>query len=648
MYFIGLFLYFSAVILLTMFEVGRVFITTTYSLAPEILTLIVISYFYPLVVFALAYFSKEKKITKTFFQSQVILASTLCVSLGLIGTFLGLSEMVASISAGMNADGDFNVKITSLLGSIGSSLDAMSLAFLTSILGVGASVVILVCCNYIGLYFKDAKSKGGAQGGSSEGHSESSYLDAEVIAEAINRSLSANLLSPLSASLDENNQLQRNISSSFDTFVSNQERLMNDDAEKISTYSQKIIEQMTNNNNNIVSLQTVLENSNRQLNQSVQVFNENLEKIADFSSEINVEVKGSGAHLASAQGLLEVIDGKLQNINSGVYQGLEEANYSSNKIVTEISTSNESLGALRNIFEDFDVSYQDQLTRFNNHLEMQNHESKALSSVMQDLKFLLAPPLDEALGLAITNNKLGLAFQSNNDKDGKVIGCEVLVRWDDPIRGVVSNGDIFSPDMQNHQELMIQLDKWVLNSGMQQLATWLKTDVWTKESVMSMNVSQSLLVDASLIPFLKQVIEDNMISTANIAIEVNESVILSSHFETLKETFKEIRDLGCKIYVDHYGAGHSSIIMYQQLGVNKLKIARSVVSELRDENANGAVIRSIVASCKELGIEVIAEGVEDEFQKSRLLEFGINYFQGYLSSAPISSADYTAYINSDS
>jgi EAL domain-containing protein (putative c-di-GMP-specific phosphodiesterase class I) len=648
MYIIGIFIYMSAALFLMMFDAGRVFFSTTFSLAPEILTLIVISYFYPMLVFILAYLSNQQKITKSFFQSQVILASTLCVSLGLIGTFLGLSEMVSSISSGMNAEGDFNVKIASLLNSIGSSLDAMSLAFLTSIMGVSASVIILVSCNYIALYFKDEALKVSSIKGPNFTNSTSSCINLDDIDRELNNSLSSEIFSSLSVYLKKNNESQEKLYKNLDVFMSKQTHILNAGFDVISKSSEKIIEQMSISNNNLSSIHKILENTDSKFNKSAKEFNNNLGKISAFSCEITSEIKDTAAMLESAQVVLDSIVNKLVDITIGVNQGFEESNSYSNKIVAEVSSSNEKLKDISHQFESFDKSYQNKIADFNTQLDNNSHELKSYISVMKDLKILLAPPLNEVLSLAITENTLDLTFQPNTDKHENVIGCEVLLRWDDLLRGTVSNADVFSLEMQSNNTLMINLDKWVLNSSIRQLASWIKKDVWKKNSIMSINISQSMLTDFSLIPFLNKVINKNMIPASNIAIEFNESIVLNTDFEFIKQICNDIRTLGCKIFIDNYGPGNSSVIMYQQLCVDKLKIDRSIISILQDENESGSIVRSIIASSKELGIELIAEAVEDEIQKSRLTEFGVNIFQGYLLSPPLNSADYQAFINTNS
>lgn len=176
MYIFGLVFYVGLPAALASFESSGEFIKTTFNLAPEIAYMITVAYVYPLLVFILCFFMKNSRIANVvYFRSQVDLASTLAVSFGLIGTFIGLAEMIGGIAAGMGAEGDFATKMNSLLTAISSALDSMSFAFLTSILGIGASSTILFCSNYMASYFKEDFGAGGGSGNSSSDNEEKGF-----------------------------------------------------------------------------------------------------------------------------------------------------------------------------------------------------------------------------------------------------------------------------------------------------------------------------------------------------------------------------------------------------------------------------------------------------------------------------------------
>ena len=170
MYFFGIFLYITLPVYFYSLETGRGFVNQCYELAPEITTLIGVAFVYPILVFLFSVIMRKKVFaTRSYFKGQVVLASSMAVSLGLIGTFIGLAQMVAGIAAGMGADGDFATKMASLLTAIAAAMDAMSLAFLTSILGVAASVIILLSGNYLESFFPLEASGGRGGAGDSGG-----------------------------------------------------------------------------------------------------------------------------------------------------------------------------------------------------------------------------------------------------------------------------------------------------------------------------------------------------------------------------------------------------------------------------------------------------------------------------------------------
>ena len=246
MYFLGILLSIGAPILLMLTESGISFLLTTYALSPEITVLIVIGYLYPLLLFAFSYFFRRDMISKKFYQSQVSLSSTLCVSLGLIGTFIGLSSMVASISSGMNADGDFNSKINTLLLSIGSSLDSMSLAFLTSILGVGASTVLSVSCNYLAFFYKDQEGnyKETVDRDLVEPYRPvniNNELAASQIAQAINKALDLKMFEMLGESIAESSLLQKQLVASLNAFENTQKSILTGGLDRMSHFSDQIV-----------------------------------------------------------------------------------------------------------------------------------------------------------------------------------------------------------------------------------------------------------------------------------------------------------------------------------------------------------------------------------------------------------------------
>jgi EAL domain-containing protein (putative c-di-GMP-specific phosphodiesterase class I) len=643
MHFLGVFLSVGALVLMMVLDVGRDFISTTYSLSPEITVLILIGYCYPLILFAFSYFVSKEGITRKFFQSQVVLGTTLCVSLGLIGTFIGLSSMVASISSGMNADGDFSEKINTLLASIGTSLDAMSLAFLTSILGVGASTVLSVACNYLAFFYKNDESTAGLSAGhgvsSGETVDVATGVGAKEIAEAINKALDLKMFEILGDSISENNQLQKQLAASLDKFETTQERILTDGLGKMSDFSEKIVEQMSHNNTNLQALHGVFERFDGRFKECVNDFNVGLEKVSNFSYRIASEVGNNTNNLQALQLIIERFDTKFESYHVDFNEAMKNTASASDQVAFEMTTANTSLYSLLSAFDNFENNAQSNVSRFNDLIVDNTECMGSLSSVMSDLKLLLAPPLNETLETAINSNTLDILYQPQVNASNEVIGCEVLLQWEDPIRGLISNSDIFCSEMETHSELMENLDKWVINNSLKQLAEWMRVGAWREEWVLSINIVPQMALNISLVNYLKDIVDQYSINPQNIAIEFKESIVLDN-VAVIKDIFVAIKNMGFKIYVDNYGKSHSSLVVFQKLNIDKLKIDRSVINDLINEDGDTSIIRSIMASAKELELELMVDGVENDIQKMKLEELGFTHFQGYFVSHPIIGSKY--------
>lgn len=159
-YIVGLFFYVFFPLAMYYFDAGHEMLMQGLDLAFEITVLIIVFYFYPLIIFLAGFIFKSANFSNlAYFQKQTILASNIAVSLGLIGTFIGLTDMIIGIAAGMGADGDMAEKMNALMAAISSALDAMAFAFLTSIFGVGGSVAILFSSNFLDTFFEEKERK---------------------------------------------------------------------------------------------------------------------------------------------------------------------------------------------------------------------------------------------------------------------------------------------------------------------------------------------------------------------------------------------------------------------------------------------------------------------------------------------------------
>ncbi len=396
---------------------------------------------------------------------------------------------------------------------------------------------------------------------------------------------------------------------------------------------------MNANNTNLSALQVVCERFDSRFQDCVEDFNVGLEKISNFSYRIASEVGANTSNLQSLQLLIERFNTKFENYSADFNKSMNNVSDFAGPVISEVNSVNGNLNSLHGSFESLEYISKQHADHINELVENNADNIKELSSIMFAMKFLMAPPLNETLASAIQKDKLDIWYQTQVDIDKKVIGCEVLLQWEDPIRGVISNSEIFGPEMEVHSDLMVTLDKWVMDNSLKQLAEWLRACAWNQSWVLSINIVQQMATDIAFISYFKALIEKYSLDANNIAIEFKESMVLEN-VDTMREVFNGLRALGTKIYIDNYGKSHSSLVIYQRLNVDKLKIDRSVINDLINEDGDTSVIRSIMASAKELDLDLIVEGVENDIKKFKLEELGFHHFQGYFVSHPIDGIDY--------
>ena len=559
MYLVGLFFYITIALLMVFFEPAYKFIAETYALSPEITTLIVIAYFYPLAVFFLSMIFRKREFANiNYFKSQVHLASTLAVSFGLIGTFIGLAEMIAGIAAGLAADGDFSEKMTALLLAIGTALDSMSYAFLTSILGIGASVAILFASNFLMSFFiQEAGPNKKGKSDDGEGY---------IVPEGIQR-------------------IEDRVDSTIQV-LENKEKMWSD-------------------------LYLLLEGN------SGSAVVKNLMGVLQSNNDIN-------AQLAT-----EIKDLKEDNIRTNL-ENTQRIQLFGERIVEMLSTVNQS--TLR-LAEDSNTNTDRIVTSSNE----QMRQLSSVAGILNDLRIALAVPMKESLKEALVTNALELSYQPEKDKNGKIVGAEALLKWVDPTRGHVNNGELFAVAKENG--LLVDVDKWVMKTAINQIADWTKLGKWNSDWNLSINLSADFLVDPSMVSYLDSLISKHNIKPDNFGIEVTEDTIMDNNAVS-KDKIRQINSLGVKTYIDDFGTGFMSVVNLKELKIDRLKIDRSILKGFLDGSEDDSVIQSIIYMAKELNIEAAAEAIETQADLTKLVDVGCDVFQGYFLGKPCSADEF--------
>jgi|GEM_PF-599227 diguanylate cyclase (GGDEF)-like protein/PAS domain S-box-containing protein len=216
----------------------------------------------------------------------------------------------------------------------------------------------------------------------------------------------------------------------------------------------------------------------------------------------------------------------------------------------------------------------------------------------------------------------------------KLVGFEALVRWQHPERGFISPG-AFVP-VAEEIGLIVPLDRWVFQTACQQLAHWKTQFADCFPLKISINLSAQDLRTANLINNIDQTLSATGLEGSSICLEVTESILIEDINQTI-ELLTQLRARNIQISIDDFGTGYSSLNYLHRLPADNLKIDRSFVSQMQIENRNYQVVNTIITLSSQLGLAVVAEGIETQEQLQWLQQLGCQFGQGYLFSKPLAS-----------
>ena len=214
---------------------------------------------------------------------------------------------------------------------------------------------------------------------------------------------------------------------------------------------------------------------------------------------------------------------------------------------------------------------------------------------------------------------------------GRLAGFEALVRWNHPRRGIVSPAD-FIP-VAEETGLIVPIGEWVLNEACAHVRQWQVDSPSHRSLSLSVNLSARQVAQPDLLERIKEALENSELNPHCLKLEITESVVMENA-EAAALMFKQLRSLGVQLSIDDFGTGYSSLSYLHRFPLNYLKIDRSFVMRLTTDNDN-AIVRTISTLARNLGMEVIAEGIETEEQYQQLRMLGCEYGQGYLFSRPV-------------
>jgi len=279
---------------------------------------------------------------------------------------------------------------------------------------------------------------------------------------------------------------------------------------------------------------------------------------------------------------------------------------------------------------------------------VQDHEASALAqakkSAVDDLHqhAIRRLKLEKEIQQAVEHNEFFVVYQPIMRLEPfETAGFEALIRWKHPERGMVSPMD-FIP-VAEETGLIVPIGAMVLETALNQMETWRTNGVGPEDVTMAINLSARQFFEPSDFEALLQQVNRSSVPTDRIKLEVTESVIMDNP-DRVGSILGEIKQTGSLLSLDDFGTGYSSFSYLHQYPFDVLKVDRSFVSRMATNPRNRGIVRAIVGLAHDLGMEVVAEGIEKDEEIKLLREIGCEYGQGYRFSKPLSADDATAFL----
>jgi len=272
------------------------------------------------------------------------------------------------------------------------------------------------------------------------------------------------------------------------------------------------------------------------------------------------------------------------------------------------------------------------------HADIAMYEAKAkkgaeyrVYDATMNLKVMQKVELESEAREALRDNQFSLALQPQIEMHtGRLVGFEALLRWHHPKKGNISPAD-FIPLLEN-TSFMLELDYWVITRSTY-LIRELKNSGYP-DVKMAINLSAGQFLDPSLPEFLQQQIIKNDIAPDQVCLELTETVLVSD-IKRATTIMQNIRDMGCMLAIDDFGTGYSSLSYLKSLPADYIKIDRSFVANIASSADDRNIVHSTISMVRNMGMQVVAEGIETSEQYELLCHFDCNLGQGYLISRPI-------------
>jgi diguanylate cyclase (GGDEF)-like protein len=250
--------------------------------------------------------------------------------------------------------------------------------------------------------------------------------------------------------------------------------------------------------------------------------------------------------------------------------------------------------------------------------------------------------MENDLRRAIEREELRVYYQPIVALDnGQLAGFEALIRWQHPVRGFINPAD-FIP-LAEDTGLIVPLGLWILKRACQQLGQWQWQSSANRSLFMSVNLSGKQVAQPDLVENIRDILEETRVDPKHLKLEITESAVMENA-EMAARLLKRLKGLGVQLSIDDFGTGYSSLSYLHRFPVNTLKIDRSFVGRIGEAAENIEIVRTVISLAENMGMEVVAEGIETMSQLTQLRNLKCQYGQGYLFSRPVDADSVSAWI----
>lgn len=248
--------------------------------------------------------------------------------------------------------------------------------------------------------------------------------------------------------------------------------------------------------------------------------------------------------------------------------------------------------------------------------------------------------IEKELKSALDDEQFHLVYQPKIDlQTGQLNGAEALLRWNHPVLGIISPME-FIPAAEE-TGMIVDIGKWVMKEACQQTKAWQSRGY--PDLNMAVNVSVIQLEDEGFVDSVKQILHETKLAPDRLELEITESIMQNTTNTTA--ILQQLKELGVRTSIDDFGTGYSSLHVLQHLPIDALKIDQSFVKDL-DDTVSAPMVKTIIELGLNLDLDIIAEGIETDFQMQFLQQSGCTLGQGYLLSRPLERVAFEQYMES--